>query len=103
MKRTTKLNELKAGIGEFTWGEVIKIHEIGEYAIVEYHPWKSEGCIVLSGQPDMTETLFSYYIDGEDCSQSAESLDEALAGCIAYKHEGANAQAGVYFMRMINK
>lgn len=32
-----------------------------------------------------------------------DSLDAALAGCIAYKHEGPNHRADVYFIRVIEK
>jgi len=33
--KTTNLKAIKNG-EEFTWGEVVKIHEIGIYSIVEY-------------------------------------------------------------------
>jgi len=74
MERTTDLNEIVFGKkSNFTWGEAIAKHGIGEFAI------------------------------GEDIGRGAESLDEALATCIAYKHDGINSHAAHYFMKMIKK
>ena len=97
----TKLTDLKRGAG-FTWGKFIKTYHIAEYDIVAYHPWiYVGGC--STGKPDMKEIEFSCYINGEDICRGAGSLDGALAICIASKHDGANSQAGDYFMRMIKK
>jgi hypothetical protein len=103
MERTTDLKRLKAGT-EFTWGEIIKIHEIGEYAIVEAHPWKvKDGIFIQPGIPDMSKTDFHAYVKGGDCSHSFDSFDSALAYCIAYKYDGINTQAGHYFMKMLGQ
>lgn len=102
MERTTNLQELKDGQG-FTWGQVIKIHEVGEYAIVEYHPWKVEGITGLVGEADYDEVMYHYYVSTRDTCHSTNSLDSALAGSIAYKHEGPNSRAADYFIRMLNK
>lgn len=96
---TTELKKLKNG-ADFTWGEVVKIHEIGEYAIVEHHPpiFKNSRSTY---QINYSKTEFSCYIDGNDICRGAESLDSALVTCIAYKYDGASSQAGNFFMKMI--
>jgi len=99
MERTTNLELLKGGT-PYTWGNMVKIHNIGEYDIVEYHPWKTEGSSVLTGSPDDT-LCFGCYLDGKNCCHSYESLDAAIAACIAYKYEGLNHKANEYFMRML--
>jgi len=63
MKETTNVAELKRG-APFTWGAVIKIHEIGEYGIVEFHPWQTEGCKVLTGLPNYNRRGFHGSING---------------------------------------
>ncbi len=100
MERTTKLELLKSG-ASYTWGELLHIYEMGEYAIVEYHPWKVKSPQVLTGNADVSMREFHCYVRGDDCACSRESLDSALAYCIAYKHEGANTRASAYFMKMI--
>ena len=100
MERTTDLEKLKIG-APFTWGEVKQIHKIGEYTLVEYYEWMRKGSIVLTGQVNHTNTFYSLYINGKDICRGADSLDSALAECIAYKHDGINSQAGHYFMKMI--
>lgn len=42
MERTTNLDKVKAG-EQFTWGNVVKLHELGGYVIAEFHPWEYEG------------------------------------------------------------
>ena len=98
-ERTTELSSLKTGIG-FTWGEVVFIHEIGEYTIVEYHPWKTKDGAVFVGNAD-DSLAFHCYLHKKDIGQSTHSLDSALAFCIDFKFEGANQQASNYFIKMI--
>ena len=102
MERTTKLGDLAKG-AEFTWGDLVKIHRIGEYTVVEHHPWKVDGVRVLTGQPNNATSEFSCYIENKSLSRSTNSLDSALAICIAYKHDGANSQAARYFIKMISQ
>lgn len=101
MSRTTALDELKTN-QPFTWGETIKIHEIAEYAIVEYHPFIFEKGFGTDRIDYKTKNYHSY-VNGKDTACSSESLDAALAYCIAYKHEGSNTRASYYFMRSIAK
>lgn len=74
---------------EFTWGNVIKIHCIGEYQIVEYIDKRDK------------KTFYHGYINYNDINRSYLSLDSALIGCIGYKHEGGNGRAAMYFEKMI--
>jgi len=96
---STNIEELKEG---YTWGKVIQIHSVGEYDIVEAHPWQRQGGSILIGRPDYTTVSFHGWVKGRDTAHCWGSLDEALAGCIAYKHEGANHRADVYFIRAIS-
>lgn len=74
---------------EFTWGNVIAIHCIGEYQIIEYIHKKEN------------KTYYHGYINYSDTNYSYLSLDSALIGCIGYKYEGGNGKAAMYFEKMI--
>jgi hypothetical protein len=100
MERTCDLNEIKNG-ALYCCGRVIKIHEIDQYSIVEYHPWKVNGCTILTGKANTEELNFMPYINGKEINHSFCSLDSALVGVIAYKYEGGNHRADQYFMKMI--
>jgi len=100
-RRTTELDALKRG-EPFTWGEVVAIHVVGPYAVVEHHPWmRTESRTVLTGVADPHETEFHPYVDGQDCSQGFGSLEAALAAAIAYKAEGSNHRGDVYFIKSL--
>lgn len=71
-------------------GPITKIHEIGEYAFVEY---KSLSC---------GEVRYSVFINGKNTNNSTNSLDHALVLAVAHKHDGNNSRADSYFMKMIN-
>lgn len=72
---------------EYHWGEVIKIHCVGEYQIVE--------------ATKDNKTHWHGYINYKDTNTSYSSLDSALVGCIGRKHEGGNGKAAMYFCKMI--
>jgi hypothetical protein len=99
-ERTTDLDKLVRG-HLFTWGSVIKIHTIGEYSFIEYHPWKCEKGDVLVGTIYESATYFHIYISGRDTCNDATSLDDAMVMAIAFKHDGPNSQAAGFFMKMI--
>lgn len=86
----------------FVWGEIRATHTVGEYAIVESvrdHAYWHHGVEV---QPEDDQAPhFHSYVEGKDTSHSHPTLDAALAFCIAYKYEGANTRAAVYFLRGI--
>jgi len=102
MENTTGLSDITFGKrSNFTWGEAIEKHEVGEYAIIEYYPHEYKDCC-STGKINYAEKEFSCYIQGNSLGRSTHSLDAALAWCIAYKHDGINTRADHYFMKMIN-
>jgi hypothetical protein len=97
-----------ARAGKFTWGKVIEVHEIGPYAIVEYHPkrpdmWKN-GLFVRKGTISSV-TNFHVYVNGQDESISFGTLDEALIFAIAARHTDWNTAGHVtdVFYRGLNR
>lgn len=69
---TTDLAKLKASRNaRFTWGRVVKIHEIGYLSIVEY----------VSTCP--TETRFHVYQNGVDTNASESTMESAIIYGIA--------------------
>lgn len=72
---------------EYHWGEVVKIHCVGEYQIIE----------AIKDQ----KIHYHGYINYKDTNTSYYSLDSALVGCIGRKHEGGNGKAAMYFCKMI--
>jgi hypothetical protein len=86
-------------VRDFPWGPIERVHEIGEYQIVEYHPQVFKNCCGTGEYHEYTH--YHSYRDGKDCRTSYETLDEALIGVIACKYDGANSQAAAYFGRMI--
>lgn len=87
---------LRAIKGSFVWGEVIDIIVAGEYQIVEYHPRD-----VGTQEIDPTKKRYSCYIDYASTGHGYCTLDEALVGVVAYKHEGPNGRADDYFCKMV--
>jgi len=77
-------------------GVPIKVHEVGEYAFVEY-----QDQVISDPQPTPSMIRFSVFVDGESTSRSCNSLDEALVFAIACKHDGLNTRAHIYFLRGI--
>ena len=100
METTVDLEKIKSG-SPFVWGEVVKIHEISEYAIIEYHPFVCRNHI---GTGEISQdTEYHIYISGENQSVSTRTLDEALVTCVARKYDGINSHAPYYFMKMIKQ
>jgi hypothetical protein len=85
-------------VRDFTWGRVLRVHEIGEYEIVEFEPRRAGNQREEDFDPS---PRFHAFIDGKDTHHSYNTLDRALAGVIAYKHDGVNTKAHTYFMRAI--
>lgn len=75
---------------KFTWGEPIQTFEYdfdGEImTVIKYHPWKTEGCTMLTGQPDKSEILYSC----KELSESCDSLQSLVISWIARKNLGHN-------------
>ena len=79
-----KIEYLKA---VFVWGNVINVHCIGEYQIIEAEYY---GSVEYYG-----------YIDYNDIHVICKSLDEALLGIIGIKYDGIGTTAPHYFAKMI--
>jgi len=100
-EKTAELKKIKRGY-PFVWGEVIKIHEIGEYAIVEAYGNEYKNYPSM-GKTDYTRKDYHSYVGGEDCRRIFHDMDSALAFCIAYKYDGTNTRAAEYFIKMVKK
>lgn len=86
----------------FPWGEVIADHAIGPYTIREFHPFERREKGSIGPGVDKSKAHFHGYVNGADACCTWLTLDEALAGCIAYRAEGPNHRADEYFIRMIS-
>lgn len=84
------------GETKFTWGPVVKLHEIGEYQIIEYHEQIFKNSCG-TGKYEKEKTTF--HVHGR--SHSFESLDMALIGAICLKHDGSNTRAPWYISKML--
>lgn len=101
MVKTTDLEKITFGThSNFTWGEAIKRHDLGIYSLIEYHPHEYDGNY-LTGKIDYNNTEYSCYVEGHNIGRSAGSLEYAIALCLAYKADGINSSAAMYFIRMI--
>ena len=87
---------------EFTWGQLIGVMQIGPYHVAEYYPW-----IYVNGRskhtPDFDKLMFHPYVEEKDTNHSYPSLDAALAGAIAYRQEGINHRADLYFIAALKE
>lgn len=103
----TSNEDILRGVGwrNYVWGEVVAVHRIGDYAILEYvcnfgdnngrnlfHPlyWTDKHAEYHDNNPYWFDTSTSY-----------GTLEESLIGVIVHKFEGANSQAGHYFCKSI--
>ena len=71
METTTDLEVIRTNPKRYTWGRVVKIHDIGVYTFVEYE---------RAG-----ETSFGIYVDGRCLSYSAGTLERAMVLAISRK------------------
>lgn len=75
---------------KFSWGEVITRYQLpfedGMLEIVKFHPWKTEGVSVLTGQPDYDQ--IQYHI--EELRESFFEFDAAVIAWITYARLGLN-------------
>lgn len=77
MGKTTDLNKLRCG-HPFTWGTVIKIHDVSRFTLVEFMDNRSEQIV---GARD--SILFHVYVRDKDTHESCVSFDAALICAIA--------------------
>jgi len=76
-------------------GRNLKLHVVGPYAIAEYETEHPRSVISV----DRWRKNFQAYVDGVDTSATWSSLDLALAHAIAFRHDGPNTRAGIYFVK----
>lgn len=79
LKKTTDLALIEIGY-PFVFGEVIKIHKISDFSIVEA---KEEG----------QDVLFYVYTNVNEALYRYKNLDEAIVVAIAIKYEGSISEA----------
>lgn len=100
---TCELKVIRAHPNRFCWGQIVAWHEAGPYLIVEYHPWKVDGCTVLTGMPNLEKTQFKPYADGTEVHSSWNTLEAALVHAMAYKHDNDSTGMSVqYVLRLLN-
>jgi hypothetical protein len=80
---TTDLKIVREHPARFTWGKVFKITDISVYTIVAFYP---------TDEP--TKTLFHVYVDGDDMSNSCDTIETALLYGMAVKNLGDGNEAG---------
>lgn len=101
----------------FTWGEVVEVHRVGPYAIVEYVREPAANRL----DDDLPAIRFSVFIDdvqtpgssrgSSDIGQGTSTLDQAIVLAVAYRRDelakpgksfaaNESPRAMRYFMRM---
>jgi hypothetical protein len=99
--------QMGPGNKPFTWGTVKEWWTIGRYTICRYEHDRpcviaSEGRELSPRQLNKRDPLrYHTWVGGEDTNHGHSSLDEALAHCIAYEHDGINTRADRYFLKAI--
>ena len=78
MERTTDLEVIRNHRGQFTWGTIQKVHDLGPYTIVEYE-----------NRTDR-QVLFHVYVDGKSTGNATTTLEGAILLAIGRKHLEAN-------------
>lgn len=84
--KTTELARVKAG-APFTWGNVIKIHEIGAFTIIEAQGRDRS----LGTDPP---PMFHCYVNEKNTHHASRTLEGALVLCIAQKNTENPNDAG---------
>lgn len=74
---------------DMPWGLIIKIHKIGDYQIIEYTEVETE------------KTYYKPLVNNNDTHHSFQSLDRALIHAVAYKYDGVNTRADIYYAKML--
>ncbi len=104
MKTSTDLHDVKENLAEFTWGEIIKFYELEEYTIASFYPkWNDVKNEERKSYHKGKRIYFYAWVNKKSVGMHFNTLEEAIVGGIAYKHEGPNSQALLYFMRMITE
>ena len=98
----------------FTHGEVRELYHVGDYHIIEYHPFGPQDRAAKSWYEKDEVTYrdvvrYEVYRTGVTGYPEGifrpfaifDTLDAALANAIAVKHDGTGTRADQYFMRSI--
>jgi len=86
---------------EFSWGPIVKVHEVGVYQFVEFLRDYSRTSSTRDLSEEHGKPAFSVYIRGRDTHVSADTIEEAMAIAMSYRFDGPNSQAAHFFMKMI--
>jgi hypothetical protein len=84
----------------FVWGRVEQTHEVGPYSIVEFTPTevvKREKDTGLTAGGHLNQ--FHPYVDGQDTSVVAPTLDGAL--CLAIAFRNGDVTMGRAMMKLV--
>ena len=93
LKEIKKMNPRK-----YWLGEIVKIHEIADYAFIEY---KEKNFPPHGNGEETGKHCFSVFTNGQSIGLSCTTIDSAMATAIANKYDGNNSQAAHFFMKMI--
>ena len=84
---------------EFVWGPIVKVHEIGDFTIVEFHPM-----IFVSGtgtnKYEPKRVSYHIYVQGKDTAHGMLTLDSALVLALAAKYDSPRTVD--YALRVLN-
>lgn len=84
MNTTTDLETVRKSPRKFSWGEVVAVHDVGWYTIVEYK------CGTVDSI-NYGRKAFHVYVSGKDTHRSTLTLDEALLLAVAVRNSGSSA------------
>lgn len=99
----SSLNDQMPDGKKFVWGDVLKIHKIADYTIVEYAKDNSNthGADMDRVHAEHGRTEFHAYYGNRDTSRGYLSIEAALVGTIAYVKHHVNSKLDDYFMTVI--
>lgn len=85
---------------EFSWGDVLEVHSIGDYIIFKYKEKKSNH---ISNEAYEKENNIFYhtYTKFKDDSKGYPTLDQAIIGMVSSKYDGSDRAFG-YICRMLD-
>jgi hypothetical protein len=86
---TTDLADVHIQPERFTWGKVVRFHNIGRYDFVEYYGRAYKDSRATGDLEDTTS--FHIYVDGKSTSSGATSLEGAMITAIALGKLEVNA------------
>lgn len=84
-ERTADMDVIRIRPHLYVWGEVVKIHDIGRYTIVEHDSYPA------TNSKEPSQRSFAIYVDGENKHTSALSMDKALLLAVAFGNLDVNA------------